>query len=185
MWVQPLGWEDPLEEEMAIHSRILAWEIPWTEEPWGLQQSVRHDWVTEQQGELACGRKEGDDFRRVMGAQQHCHLSLKSRFEKDRSSCSATKENAWTAGMHACSAASVVSDSLQRYGLLALQAPLPMGFSRQEHCSGLPCPTPGDLSNPGIEPVSPASSALQAGSLPLSHQERPSYWRGPITWLLK
>ena len=32
-----LGWEDPLEEEMATHSRILAWKIPWTEEPGGLQ----------------------------------------------------------------------------------------------------------------------------------------------------
>ena len=35
--VQSLGWEDPLEEEMATHSSILAWEIPWTEEPVGLQ----------------------------------------------------------------------------------------------------------------------------------------------------
>ena len=35
--VQSLGWEDPLEEEMATHSGILAWEIPWTEEPGGLQ----------------------------------------------------------------------------------------------------------------------------------------------------
>ena len=35
--VQSLGWEDPLEKEMATHSRILAWEIPWTEEPGGLQ----------------------------------------------------------------------------------------------------------------------------------------------------
>ena len=33
MWVQSLGWEDALEEEMANHSNILAWEIPWTEEP--------------------------------------------------------------------------------------------------------------------------------------------------------
>ena len=32
-----LGWEEPLEKEMAIHSNILAWEIPWTEEPGGLQ----------------------------------------------------------------------------------------------------------------------------------------------------
>ena len=31
--IQSLGWEDPLEEEMATHSSILAWEIPWTEEP--------------------------------------------------------------------------------------------------------------------------------------------------------
>ena len=36
VWVPPLGWEDPLEKEMAIHSRILAWEILWTEEPCGL-----------------------------------------------------------------------------------------------------------------------------------------------------
>ena len=37
MWVQSVGWEDPLGEEMASHSSILAWEIPWTEEPGGLQ----------------------------------------------------------------------------------------------------------------------------------------------------
>ena len=37
MWVQSLGWEDPLEKEMATHSSILAWEIPWTEELGGLQ----------------------------------------------------------------------------------------------------------------------------------------------------
>ena len=36
-WVQFLGWEDPLEKEMAIHSSILAWRIPWTEEPGRLQ----------------------------------------------------------------------------------------------------------------------------------------------------
>ena len=35
-WVRFLGWEDPLEKEMATHSRILAWKIPWTEEPDGL-----------------------------------------------------------------------------------------------------------------------------------------------------
>ena len=34
--VRSLGWEDPLEKEMAIHSRTLAWKIPWTEEPGGL-----------------------------------------------------------------------------------------------------------------------------------------------------
>ena len=36
-WVGSLGWEDPLEEGMATHSSILAWRIPWTEEPVGLQ----------------------------------------------------------------------------------------------------------------------------------------------------
>ena len=45
--VRSLGWEDPLEEEMATHSNILAWKIPWTEEPDGLQsigsQRGRHN----------------------------------------------------------------------------------------------------------------------------------------------
>ena len=47
--------------------------------------------------------------------------------------------------------------------IVALQAPLSMGFSRQEYWSGLPCPSPGDLPDPGIKPWSPA---LQAESLP-------------------
>ena len=46
-WVQSLDWEDPLEKGMAAHSSILAWRIPWTEEPGGLQpaglQRVGHD----------------------------------------------------------------------------------------------------------------------------------------------
>ena len=49
-WVWSLGQEDPLEKGMAAHSSILAWRIPWTEEPGGLQsmwsQKVRHHWVT-------------------------------------------------------------------------------------------------------------------------------------------
>ena len=36
-WIRSLGWEDPLEEEMATHSSSLAWRISWTEEPGGLQ----------------------------------------------------------------------------------------------------------------------------------------------------
>ena len=49
-WVWSLGWEDLLEEGMATHSSILAWRIPWTEEPGRLEsmglQRVRHDWAT-------------------------------------------------------------------------------------------------------------------------------------------
>ena len=45
--VRSLGWEDPLEKEMVIHSSSIAWQIPWTEEPGRLQsmgsQSVGHD----------------------------------------------------------------------------------------------------------------------------------------------
>ena len=48
-WVRSLGWEDPLEEGMATHSSILAWRIPWTEEPCGLlsmrSQRVGHPWA--------------------------------------------------------------------------------------------------------------------------------------------
>ena len=48
--VRPLGWEDPLEKEMATHSSTLAWKIPWMEEPGRLQsmglQRVGHDWPT-------------------------------------------------------------------------------------------------------------------------------------------
>ena len=36
-WIQPLGWEDPLEKGMATHSNVLVWRIPWTEEPGRLQ----------------------------------------------------------------------------------------------------------------------------------------------------
>ena len=50
-WVQSLGWEDPLEKEMATHSSILAWKIPWTKEPGGLQ---------------SMGRKESDTIERLL-----------------------------------------------------------------------------------------------------------------------
>ena len=56
-WVGSLGWEDPLEEDMATHYSIIAWRIPpWTEEPGGLQsigsQKVRHDWATKHNMDL-------------------------------------------------------------------------------------------------------------------------------------
>ena len=54
---------------------------------------------------------------------------------------------------------------------VALQAPLSMGFPRQEYWSGLPFPPPGDLPNPAIKPTCPLGPILQADSLPLS------YWR--------
>ena len=53
---------------------------------------------------------------------------------------------------------------------VASQAPLAMGFSRQKYQSELPYPSPGEFPDPGIEHMSPEAPALQAGSLPLSHQ---------------
>ena len=56
---------------------------------------------------------------------------------------------------------------------VARQAPLSTGFSREGCCGGLPCPPPGDLPNPGIEPASPVAPALQVDSLLLSHRGSP------------
>ena len=69
-----------------------------------------------------------------------------------------------------------MSDSFATPWIVALQAPLSMGFSRQDYWSGLPFPSPGHLPNPGTEPTSPA---LQADSLPQSHWGRPlGVWLG-------
>ena len=65
---------------------------------------------------------------------------------------------------------------------IAHQVSLSMGFSRQEYRRGLPCPPPGNLPDPGIEPASLASSALQEDSLPLRH------WGSPLVsihWLIR
>ena len=59
----------------------------------------------------------------------------------------------------------VVSDSVTPFAATC-QAPLSMGFSRQEYWNGLPFPPPGDHPNSGIKPESPVSPALQADSLP-------------------
>ena len=72
-----------------------------------------------------------------------------------------------------CSITPLASDSLRPHGRKARQPPLSMGVSRQEHWSGLPCSPPGDLPDPGIEPTSPVSLALQADTLPLSPRVSP------------
>ena len=89
---------------------------------------------------------------------------------------------------------SAVSDSLRPHG--ACQAPISLGFFRQEYWSGLPFHSPGDLPDPGIEPGSPA---LQAGSLlckprgkprirgiraKFSNQEREEYFKDRNTTLM-
>ena len=69
-----------------------------------------------------------------------------------------------------CLVTSVVSNSLQPHGTAARQSLLSVGFSRQEYWSGLPFPSPGDLSDPGMEPRSPT---LNADSLPSELQGKP------------
>ena len=71
---------------------------------------------------------------------------------------------------------SVVSDSFTTPWTIAHLAPLSMGFSRQEYGNGLPYPPPGDLHNPGIEPMSLISPVLAlVGSLPLTQPGKPAY----------
>ena len=97
-WVQCVGWEDPLEEIVATHSCILAWKIPWTEEPGRL-------WS--------------------MGS------------EKGRSNLVNKQHQLYSACVHA-----KLLQSCQLFVTLwavAHQAPLSMGFSRQEYRSRLPC----------------------------------------------
>ena len=71
MQVWSLGWEDPLEKEMATHSSILAWEIPWTEELSGLQSMglriVRHDLVTTQYNKWSMSKVLQKNDRDVPG----------------------------------------------------------------------------------------------------------------------
>ena len=69
----------------------------------------------------------------------------------------------WCSRAPCVHASSVMSDSFVTPWTVAHQAPLSMGFPRQEYWSGLPCPPPGDLPNPGIEPASLASPALAGG----------------------
>ena len=71
---------------------------------------------------------------------------------------------------------SVMSDSSVTPWTVARQAPPSMGFSRQEHWSGLPFPSPGDLPNPGVEPRSPT---LQTDSLPAVPPGKPVVKRPP------
>ena len=108
---------------MATQFSIIAWEIPWTEEPDGLQSMGLQKSLTQLSAE----------YQRSLSHIQFFYN------QKDFSS------------PH-------------------LQAPLPMGFSRQEYWSGLPFPSLRNLPNQGIEPTSPA---WQADSLPLSYLGRP------------
>ena len=159
-WVWSLGGEGPLEKETATHSSILAWEIPWMEEPGRLQSMGLH--TTEQPTltysfstkENRRGRNfilcwvphwEHDLFkpephpRPAPGGEPYCFCftdDIRPFITLTLSGFSRVQlfVTPWTA---------------------AHQAPLSMEFSRQE-----PCPPPGDLPNPGLEPMSLMSPAL-------------------------
>ena len=158
-WVLSLGQEDSLEKEMATHSSILAWKITWTEEPARFQslglQRVRHEWATSLSYHFIIHRKV---VKRV---------DLKSSHQKEKcfywhNGCSVRW---WILCMLRCFNHVQLLATLRT---VARQGPLPMGFSRQEHWSGLPCTSSGDLPHPGIEPMSLMSPALAGGLLTTS-----------------
>ncbi|KAI4548127.1 hypothetical protein MG293_000457 [Ovis ammon polii] len=122
-WVRSLGREDPLEKEMATHSSILAWRMPWTEEPGGLQVHR----VAKSRTRLS--HFTSLHFSGSNGKESTCNAEVKVK-SLSRVRLFATQ---WT---------------------VACQAPLPMGFSRQEYWSGLPFPEdlgsiPGSERSPG------------------------------------
>ena len=144
-WVWSLGQEDNLEKEMATHSSILAWEIPWTEEPGGLQlmgsQRVSHDWATKhittttaakllQSYPTLCDPIDGSPTDSpIPGILQARTLEWGA----------ISFSNAWKWKN--------IVKSLSCVRLLATprtaahQAPPSMGFSRQEYWSGVPLPS--------------------------------------------
>ena len=72
-----------------------------------------------------------------------------------------------------CSVVSIMSDSFATPWTVPCQAPLFMGFSRQKYWSRLPRPPPGDLPNPGIKPVSPATPILAGKFFTTGPPEKP------------
>ena len=157
-WIGSLSQEDPLEEGMTTHASILAWRIPWTEESSGLQcmglQRIRNDW-----SDLACTH--------ICFEEKCFHLlnQMKAASAKYFHKSNKNLKQIYMLILSLLSLSvshSVVSNSLGSPWTVACQAPLSIGFPRQEYWSGLPVPSPGDIPDPGIEPGSPA---LQADSL--------------------
>ena len=170
---------------MAPHSSTLAWRIPWTEEPGGLQSmgsmKVRHDWATslllftfthwrrkwQPTPVFLPGESQG------RGSLVGCHLWGRTEWDMTE----VTQQQLYNIVLSSHCAAKWVSHTctstamcvLSRVKLFTtlwtvhLQAPLSMGFSRQEYRSGLPFPSSGDRPDPGTEPTSLTSPALAGG----------------------
>ena len=153
---------------MATHSSILAGRIPWTEEAGGLQsvglQRIRHSW---RDWGLPCGSdsKEsahsGEDLGSIPGlgrvpGEGNSYPLQYSGLENSMD------RGAWWATVHGATESNTTEwlslsfTSAHSTSTVDCQAPLSMGFPRQEYWTGLPFLSPGDLPNPGIEPSSPA-----------------------------
>ena len=130
--VQSLGWEDTLETGMSAHSSILAWRIPWTEEPGKLHSP----W----------GHKESDTTERLT-------LLLSLAAQNNRRSCvgaGGVVSSCLIGILPLLSCFSRVRPCATPW-TVAARLLCPWGFSWQEYQSGLPCPPSGNLPGPGIE----------------------------------
>ena len=151
---------------MATHSSILAWRIPGTEEPGGLpsmwSHRVRHDW-----SDLACMHAGSMEYR--VGGEDLAESPL-SRKSVAKKLLTCGNSRYWH---HYVKSVSFINLCLLSHfscvwlfatpWTIACQVPLSMRVTKQEYWSGLPLPFPGDLPDQGIEPMSPASPALQGG----------------------
>ena len=166
-----------VEKEMATHSSVLAWRIPGTEEP-GRRPSmgshrVGHDWSDSAAAaaELVLTESVLQWLPLQLDGWQPC--SQVTGWPKPYLTDSYHLLSN-SGGPTACCCAvlrhSILPDSLRPHGLQPTRLLCAWGFPRQEHWSGLPCPPPGDLPNPGIEP---RSTALQEDSLPTEPPGKP------------
>ena len=141
--VWSLDREDPLEKEMATHSSILAWRIPWTEEPDGLQstgsQRVGHDWVTLLTYLCySCYLMSWLCYCNTLFSSLKFSLIVFIQYELDQLNLPTS--------LHAC-----VLGCIWLFAtpwIIDCQILLSMLFPRQEYWSGLPFPSPGNLPDP-------------------------------------
>ena len=157
-WVQSLDQEDTLEKEMAIHSSILAWKIPCTEEPGQPQtmgsQRVRHDWATELNWKLIKISTVIPYLTSIIVAYSSITEGEGEVAQLCPTLCDPVDCNLLGFSVH--------------------------GILQQEYWSGLPFPSPGYLPDPGIEPGSPALEADALTSEPpgssISTMDFPAWW---------
>ena len=171
-----------LEKEMATPSSVLAWRIPGTEEPGGLpsmgSHRVGHDWSN-----LAAAAATYTHYYMYKIDQQQGSPCYAPTLQYSTGNCTQWLVITYDGreSEKECVLCLVAQSCLTLCNLHGLQPPRllsPWGFSRQEYWTGLPFPSPGDLSNPGIKHRSPT---LQVVLYCLSHQSRRMDTRTCIT----